>query len=62
MTKSALLALYLSLFSIAIWVIFDLYQNYAKVEIPQEIEKVATPISDSIDVEMLQLLKERSKL
>lgn len=59
MTKSALIALYLSLFSIAIWIIFNLYKNYEAVEIPDEIEKIATPVSDTIDVEMLNLLKDR---
>ena len=61
MTKSALLTLYLSLFSIAIWVVFDIYKSYSNVQIPLEIEKIATPIEDTIDVEMLQLLKERVK-
>ncbi len=61
MTKSALLALYLSLFSIAIWVIFDLYQSNSKVQIPDTIIKIAEPISDTIDVEMLKLLEKRLK-
>jgi len=60
MTKSALLALYLSLFSITIWVIFDLYKNYSNVEIPEQVTIIAIPISDTIDVEMLNLLKERA--
>jgi len=61
MTKSALIALYLSLFSTAIWVVFNLYQNYSQVEIPTQIEKIATPISDTIDVDMLKLLEKRTK-
>ena len=61
MTKSALIALYLSLFSTVIWVIFNLYENYSRVTIPTEIEKVATPISDTIDVDMLKLLEQRAK-
>ncbi len=61
MTKSALIALYLTLFSIAIWVVFDLYQSSSKVQIPETITNIAEPISDTIDVEMLKLLEKRLK-
>ena len=60
MTKSTLIILYLTLFSISIWLVFDVYSNYQKMSIPQDIQNISKPISAEVDTEMIELLNRRS--
>lgn len=61
MTKSTLIALYLTAFSVLLWIIFDIYKNHQTSSIPKEIENISKPIEGSIDTEMMELLIRRSQ-
>lgn len=59
--RDLIIVLTSTLITLCVWVGFEVYRAYSKVEIPEVLEKYLTPLDPSLNTQVLDQLEQRSK-
>lgn len=52
----------LSLLTVMVWIGYEVYQVYTKTTVPQVTSKLIQPLNPTVDLEILQTIKEKQQL